>query len=496
MDGYKHGAYGKQMPVSDKSTVKSKLVPIYVGTAPTHTIAGGATNLNKPVLVSSFAGAAKRLGYSEDWASYTLCEAMYVHFNLKGVGPLIFIPVLDAQKCKAGDTPTPVSATPANGRVVISNAERIILDSVAVTGKTPGVDYTIQYDYKTKRIQIAQIRIGSLGTEPLTVTYDTVDVSKVTAEDIIGLTDGEGQNTGIHAVLDVYQRTGCIPSQVLCPGYSDIPEVHDAMADISIKANGHWDMSIYTDIPILGAGNTQMTMAGAVTWKAANGYTRENEKTFFPMIRGKDGRLYHLSVLACANKQKLDVAAAGVPYQSASNTEIAITESLYFGEDASNLCIDDQVVNEKLCQHGITSAAFVGGRWVIWGPHAAAYIYQADEDDGALPESLFDTNLMMVQYLTNDFQHRRALDIDKPLSMNRLQQIACEEQARLDSLVSAYKLTNARVYLMASEDDQSDMAKGDYKFAFEVQTTKLAKSLTAYVYLMSELSNSANGGSD
>lgn len=87
---------------------------------------------------------------------------------------------------------------------------------------------------------------------------------------------------------------------------------------------------------------------------------------------------------------------------------------------------------------------------------------------------------MMLYYISNDFQRRRALYVDQPLSPNDIKQIASEEQTRLDALVSIGALTYGNVVLNASADANSDII-GDWKFAFSVTTTPLAKSLTAVV---------------
>lgn len=86
----------------------------------------------------------------------------------------------------------------------------------------------------------------------------------------------------------------------------------------------------------------------------------------------------------------------------------------------------------------------------------------------------------MLYYISNDFQKRRVLYVDQPLSPNDIKQIVSEEQTRLDALISIGALTYGNVVLNASEDTNSDII-GDWKFAFSVTTTPLAKSLTAVV---------------
>lgn len=471
---YKHGAYGSVVEMADKAPRESLKAPVYVGVAPVHQVAGGTANWGRPVKVNSLAEAMKLFGYSDDWATYTLCEAMHAHFRLEGIGPVIFINVMDVEKSKDASGGT-ISKALASGRLVLENAENIVLDSMAIAGKVMGVDFTAKYDPETKRLTIAERIPGALGAGSLTATYDTV-TPEVAAEDIIGGSNGEGTNTGLHAVADVYETCGAVPRYILAPGYSQQKAVHDAMETVSQKINGHFDAHIFTDLPLMD-GETPMTLTEAANWKAMNGYNLDNEKTHFPKYKGTDGRIYHLSVLEAVIKQRLDNEAEGIPYQSASNQELPIQGQLYFGEGV-RVKPDTEALNQKLCQHGITSAAFTGGRWVLWGAHAASY---TQETETAV--NIADISLMMLYYLASDFQERRVNEIDTPMTRNRVAQIVAEENAKLDALKAVGAILHGECYVVTSgeEGTVSDFARGDLVFRFNVTTTPLCKSLTALI---------------
>ena len=146
---YLHGAYGDINAAGNRVAAQTEGVIVAIGTAPVHTVAGGAANVNKPVLVTGIAEARQLFGYSDDWAKYTLCEAMHVFFELNGVGPLVLINVLDPATHKKSGDATSKSLTPVNGVITIANAEGIILDTVAVAGKTKGTDFTVAYNQAT-----------------------------------------------------------------------------------------------------------------------------------------------------------------------------------------------------------------------------------------------------------------------------------------------------------------------------------------------------------
>lgn len=482
---YLHGAYGDQQAIGTRVATESQSAVVLVGTAPVQNLlpdADGNWNVNKPILVNDISEARKYFGYSEDWAKYTLCEAMHVFLELNGVGPLVLINVLDPKTTHRASTVTSKTATPSGGKIVLAGAEDIILDSIVVKTQDPtpvekvkGTDYTAVYNAAKQTITLQELTAGALGNAALTITYYLVTASAVTSTDVIGSDDGAGTHTGLFAIKDVYSLCGVIPAYFMAPGWSELPAVHAVMGQLSQKINGHWDAWMFTDIPISDNG-TPVTMATAKTWKDANGYTRKNETVSFPMAQGTDGKKYHFSVIRAANFLALLAENDGIPYHTASNTGAGIVANYWLGSGNEGKVFDDQFINEKLNQNGICSAAYVGGRWVIWGAHAAEY----DQDNGD-SINVAETNIMMLFYLSNDFQARRVRDVDQPLSANDIQSITAEEQARLDALVKIHALTYGEIALDVSEAAKSDMYMGDFVFGCNVTTTPIAKSLTMMV---------------
>lgn len=476
--GFLHGAYGEINAVDSQNAQRNRRIKqafVYIGTAPVHQIEGGAANVNKPILVNNIAEARAKLGYSDAWENYTLCEAMHAHFEKNTVGPLVFINVFNPATHKAASDTT-VSLTPENGSVKIVNAENVILDTLTVaageTEKTKGTDYTAKYDFVSKCVIISEVTSGSLGTSALTISYRAADPSAVTDSDVIGTTDNHGTNTGIYAVRNVFPMTGLIPAFILAPGFSSVPAIHAVMAECSLAIGKHWNAWMFVDMPLVSSGSTAITLQTAPTWKTQNGYTKDNESVFFPMATGTDGKKYHLSVLYAANFQELYIQNEGVPYMTASNTEIQI-QDLYFGDAVTNRVCDDEIINRCLNANGINSAAFCGGHWVIWGMQAASYNHETGD-----AINVFDTVRMMLYYLTNDFQYRRNANIDKPVTLNTLKTIVSEEQARLDALIGAGALLYGKATVEALRIDGSDIYSGDFRIRFEVTTSPLMKSIT------------------
>lgn len=471
MAEYIHGVRAEQILDEQYASdyLNSRSVPVYVGTLPVHTTAGGDTRVNTPILLSDFAQAVRTVGYSEDWKSYTLCEAIWVHLMLLGTGPICVINVFDPAQNAKESTAT---LQAKNNRVVLSGAGDAILDTIKVTGVDAG-NYTVSYDYASETVTIRGVSADALSGE-VTVTYKKALPSGVTDDMVIGSTDGEGTDTGLHLIRRVYQETGLIPSRLLAPGFTQNPKVREAMLNMSRKVSSHFDAFIYTDIPLADGEGTPVKPSAAAVWKDTNGYDADNEKVHWPMWKGIDGRVYHLSVMDAAVLQRLESATDGIPYQTGSNREMPIGGRLYFGED-SKIALDEENVNAMLNAYGITSAIFHGGKWVLWGAHTASYT--PEHQDGM---NVSETNLAMMYYITNDFQVRRAEDIDKPMSRNRIDQIVAEEQAMLDALCGI----GALLYGKASRGTMvmDDFSSGDFSISWEITQTPNTKSITGRAY--------------
>ncbi|MDO4647630.1 MAG: hypothetical protein Q4B26_03185 [Eubacteriales bacterium] len=480
MAEYLHGAYGNINAVGAEVSDKSQTAIVYIGTAPVNQVeeAGEGFNVNTPLVVNNIAEARKYLGYSDNWGTYTLCEAMYMHFVKNTVGPIVLINVLDPEK-HAYENGNTYHLTPSNGRVVIPSGDTIIMDSITVKAGSKTFskyeDYEAVYNFDKKTVTIKERKAGALGTEQLTIEYKCIDPNKVSAEDVIGAATEIGKNTGVNVIQDVYTKTGYIPAFIAAPGFSSIPEVHKALSKNSLKINGHWDAFMFTDLPIV-SGEETLTFEKAYEYKVANGYCCENEKVCYPMVECDDFKTYHLSVIAAANFQKLLKENDGIPFHSSSNTEIAGAVNLYLGNDYSDRTYGDSIVNEYLNKNGIASAAYMGGRWALWGAHCADY-----DQNNSSETNMSETTRMMLYYISNDFQVRRMQDVDRPMTVNDLKTIASEEQARLDALINIGSLTYGTVSLDAVSTDESDVLNGDYSFTFNITTTPLAKSLTAVV---------------
>ena len=473
---YKHGAYGELTSGKVSNAKQTDVVAAYIGTAPVNLIRGYAEKdlINMPIKIANMSDTQSKLGYSDDWEAFTLCEAFAEHFDstVGNVGPIYVVNVLDPDTHKAADKTT-TELTFRNKRAEFESSD-IILDTFAIADKAEGVDYTLAYNFAKGSVVVTLLTDADDNT--LTCTYNTVDASAVEAADIIGQTTEDGQYTGLHAMKLLYQYHNAVLNMLAAPGWSHIPAVYKAMVGIVQKLNGHWDGFVNADIPLEADGQAIDTIAKAIAWKEANGYTSEFSKVYWPKIMDASGRVVHLSTAGQATMLRVDLSHGDVPYETPSNKEIMATRQ-YFGEAAKNKGFDQQTAN-GLNEKGITTACFWGGQWVLWGPHTAAYVYNGGTDKRAT----FDVNIRMLTYITNRFQLDHGTKIDQPMTPQDRDVILNEERAKLDTLTGIGALIGSpSVEFLETENALTDMMNGDFVWNFSVTNTPPNKSSTARV---------------
>lgn len=474
---YLHGAYGEILASKTTSAKQTDAVLAYIGTAPVNLIRGYAEKelVNMPLKIQNMGEVQANLGYATDWDSFTLCETFAEHFDntVENVGPIYVVNVLDPDTHRDTEKTTK-TLTFKNNRAEFESSD-IILDTFAIADMAEGVNYTLEYNY-TKGTVVVKL-LGEPATAAVSCSFYTVDASAVDYSDIIGQTTAEGQYTGLCAMSLLYQYHNAVLNMLAAPGWSHIPAVYKAMVSTVQKLNGHWDGFVNADIPLEDSkGNAINTIEKAIQWKTDNGYTSEYSKVYWPKVKDGSGRVFHLSTVGQATMLRVDLSHDGVPFESPSNKEIMATKQ-YFGPDSKSNGFDQQTGN-SLNEKGITTACFWGGQWVLWGPHTAAYIYNGSMDARAI----FDVNLRMLMYVTNQFQIDHGTEIDAPLTPTDKDTILNDEKRKLDNLKGIGALIGSpSVAFLESANSVNQMMNGDFVWDFTVTNTPPLKSATARV---------------
>lgn len=482
---YKHGAFAELgQSIQQVSPDGVATTPVYIGLAPLHQKADYAGLINKPILIRSYAEFVSKFGWSYDFATFGLCEAVFCHFlnKIQAIGPIVVINVFDPASDIATEDTT-ASVTIANGQGTICDP-LCALQTIAITGKDKGTDYTTTYASDGTGVIIKAITPLS---SPVTVTYKKAAPANVVASDIIGGVSGEDK-TGLEAIAYIYPELNIIPTDIAAPGWSDNPDVYAALVRAAQKINGHWYAFLWVDLP---ADEATKTIAGAIAKKAADGYTSELSTPCWPMALS-NGRLIHLATMALAMQQRQDYLNQNVPSNTTSNTAVDIAGQARHAADGKivRLSFDQQEAN-TLNAAGIKTAINWGG-WRIWGGHTGAFVDGDDVD----PRSIFDSGVRMMLFLMNTFQETYGSVIDKRMNRSLVDTIVNGFNAWLDRLKSSGEILAGEIVFDQTANPTSDMVEGDFKFNVAVTTAPQAKSLTATVSYTDEGLTALFGGEE
>ena len=188
-------------------------VPFVVGAAPVHSAAApGAPGL--PVLCTSWAEAVEKLGYSEDWGSYPLCEFMYSHFQLFGCQPMIACNVLDIADMKDSEAASDVAVADHKAKLPIAaiDDENLVVKAAGGSGEpyVKDTDYSTYYDGEFLVIE-ALPDGGAYDAQQLNVAYN-----KVTPDAV----DDNTVAAGMESIEQCLTVLGIVPDLICAPGHS------------------------------------------------------------------------------------------------------------------------------------------------------------------------------------------------------------------------------------------------------------------------------------
>ena len=474
---YKHGIYGIAAATNSATDVAQGTIPAYIGSAPVHRInANGSSGfnysdfVNKPFLVSSLR-EAKELGlYSEDWATYTLGEAIYAHFmnGDRAVAPIVLLNVLNPETDVEGETASASVTMKKSGTGFVGyiTDPLCVLDNIALTvasGDGITIDSTAcHYEGDTVVVEAKVSGKENIASFTANATYKKIAFS---AEKFT--------KTAVEGALNYLdyceQITGVIPNVLAAPGISEIPELHSLMVQKAMdKIAGKWNFICLSDIPA-----TNKTYAEAIAWKSANAYDSKYDKVYWPAVAHGD-KVLHLSTVGAYMMQSIDMQNDNIPYVSTSNKSLFCDRAVV-GEDNETMLISEEKANEAN-QSGITTVNSVKRGLRLWGAHMANYNHVSIGNIAA--EDRFDSSVRMMMYLLNHLQYQYINEIDQSFTRKDIDGIVNSVQTWLDSLVNDGMLLYASISFDNESNSDADIANGDFVFDLEVTYSVIAKSIT------------------
>lgn len=455
---FKHGVSIIEQPTSVLAPVQATSgIPFVVGTAPMH-LATAPVAANTPVLVYTYAEAVAALGYSDDWSKYTLCEAIYSHFVLYGMSPMILVNVLDPTLTAHKTAVVPV-AVPVSNRVATLAVDGVILSSVVVKSSDGATTYSAATDYTAAFNDAGQVVITTKGTilasvSSLQVGYSKLNPAAVTSSDIIGGTTSSGAYTGFELVNQVFSRFGILPDLLLAPGWSHTPTVAAVMKAKAGNINGNFKAMALTDLDAAQS----YTDIGA--WKSTNNYTGEFQIPTYPKLTLGD-KVFHYSTQLAGLIAATDTANGGIPFVSPSNkslqadgTVLANGADLYLGHDQASY----------LNSLGIMTALNLGvSGWKSWGNNTGAFPGKTDPKDSFIPIR------RMFNWIGNSIVLTYMQKVDDPMDKRLIAAVTDSINIWLNGLTASSALLGGRVEFLESENPVTSLMSG--KIAFHVYLT-------------------------
>lgn len=461
---YNHGISTSEAKTSASTPVTAGSgIAFVVGTAPVHLVNG---KINVPILANNYSEAVAALGFSSDFSKFSLCEVMYSHFKLFGVGPVIFVNVLDPEKHKIA-VPEALKDI-VDGKVTLPSDA--ILATVVVKGEsgtptyTKGTDYDLFYD--GDKLVIERITTGTIAsnTTKLKVAYSAVDATKVTEAEIIGGFDvNTKQTSGFELLNSAFPRFGIVPDLLLAPGWSHKSAVAAVMSSKAQNINGIFEGKALIDVDT----STVKHYTDVPAWKKLNNINSKSQLVFFPKVKLGD-MVFHMSTQAAGLMAKVDVQNGSCPCEGPSNKGLQMDSTVLV--DGTEVVLDVQQVNFLNSNGVVTALSFIGG-FVLWGNETACFPASTDVKDYFIAVS------RMFSWVSNSVVLSYWSKLDGKLNRRLIHSITDSLNIWLNGLTSEEKLLGGRVEFKAEENNDVALMSGKAVFHIYLTPPSPAKEI-------------------
>ncbi|WP_121614791.1 phage tail sheath family protein [Virgibacillus halodenitrificans] len=462
---YQHGIRIEENPTTFDQPMQSlSSLQVVFGTAPINMAENVPGAVNTPIIASTFEEAKRKLGYSENWNSYTLCEAMDASLKRIKVGPVAFINVLDPAIHKKNVASASLNV---KDKEAVINEEGVLLDSLVVKNDTAdltrGTDYLADFDQSGK-VVISLITSTSIST--LTVTYDQLDPSMITPADIVGGYDAAtNQYKGIEAVSTIFPKLGLVPTILLAPGYSKEQEVGAVLAAKSENINGSFKTENVLDVE----GDT---IEKAIEDKGLKLFDDKSSIVCWPKVK-INGKTYWYSTIMAAVMARTDAENEDVPYKSPSNKRIPVESAV--NSQGKEVYLD-QLQGNRLNGKGIVTAINMRG-WRVWGNNTAMYDYDIHKEAVPDPKDRFVAVRRMFNWWGNNFILNYIDRVDDPTSYRLIESVVDEENIRANGFQARGQIAGARIEFRQADNPVSEILNGRIQFIQKIGFLTPAKEI-------------------
>lgn len=440
---YTHGIYTQTTDTDFSIPASNEIAQVVIGTAPVHTTSNPEETVNKPILCRTMADCRSKLGYSTDFAKYTLCQSMYCSFTLFRVAPVVFINVLDPAKHK---TEVEEKEYQINDNSIEINDDVIVSSLVIKRDSTPIPKEEYETDWFNN---VLTINFVNEQTGVVSVAYDKVDPSKVKASDIVGEWDTETDTrTGLEVLKNIFPSIGVVPFILTAPGWTTDDIIGTIMAEKTIEINGCYKAMAIMDIDT----TTAKTREAAIEAKRKR-TLNENCIAAFPMIK-KNDMIIAYSALLSALIMHQATQTEGITCKSPSNQKISIDNVVR--ADGEEVFYDQEDGNELNAEGIVTVIARNG--WYTWGNNTAAYPDTVD------PVKRWIMTRLSFHWIENDFINSYFSVVDSPLNKKMVENCVTDENIKLSAWSAMGYIAGGKIYYNAGDNPDSEILQGKFTF--------------------------------
>ena len=442
----KHGVYVNELASAVSTPVAVETgIPFVIGLSPVHT-ADNPAAAGQPVLCNSFSEFVDKLGYSDDWATYPLCEFAYSQFKLFGMAPVIFCNLLDPATHKSAVTAADKTVTGYKVELTVK-----AIDDAGLVVKAQGgngtayvkdTDYAVYYNEAGKLVVELLPDSTHYSETSLNIAYNEVTPASI---------NGTAVAAGIENIELCMTKLGIVPDLICAPGFSDASAVAAVMAAKAQGINGMFPAIALVDVSTAASGGAD-EYSEVITVKNGANMTGALEIACWPLAKLGD-KVFHMSTVV-AGRIALTDAEFGAPYASPSNQAIQVDSLVVAAGTEINLTL----AQANILNNGgiVTALNFMGG-FRLWGNYTGCYPASTDVKDYFIPiRRMFN---WVTCTLIRSFWDR----VDSPMNRRLIDSIVDTANIWMNGLAGSGYILGGRVEYLAEENPTTALMSGIIK---------------------------------
>ncbi len=358
---FKHGTSTSEADskILGMTTVSNPIVCI--GTAPINM--GDITNVNKAQLIYTAEEATEYFGGTSKIEGYTISEFLSATFNIIKTTPVICINVLDPSVHKKAMETKDIKV---DGENKIKLPVGVIPKSLEVKKTSTQEKLTFDGYFNFDGTYTVEITTKLANLASVDVTYNALDPSMVTDDDVIGGIDlNTLEKKGMEVVNSIFSMYSMIPLVTIAPSFTS-DEVRAALDTKTSKINNKWGSMSFVDMP------EDLKYGETIEYKKEHNWIDSDQTILYGRCKLGDD-LYWPSILGALLMAEVTAGNDGVPYESPSNKNIRASGICYKDEtEYIDINLDEEQAN-LLNANGITTVLKRPNGTVLWGNRTSVY---------------------------------------------------------------------------------------------------------------------------